>query len=323
MEEKKVFITGANGFIGNELIIRCIKNGYNVACLVREHSKPDESINNIRGKAKIFVGDLRDKNTLDMVMRDYNPNIIVHFGALSRVGYSFNHILETCYTNFIGTINLCLAAQKYATNLDKFLYASSVETYGQQDEYQKNMTPFKENMMLKPLSPYGVWKTNSEYFLKQQHICNGFPVVMVRQTNTYGDKYDPYCFIEQCIFQMLKNKDSVSFGNPEPYRAFLFIDDLVDMYIRFFEYGKDDVFGEVFNTGPPNALTIGELAEVIAKKLNWHGKINWYTRERRVGGEVYYLNAGNEKITKTIGWYPKISLNEGLDRTIKYWKEKI
>ena len=323
MNNERVFITGANGFIGNELVLRCVKEGYEVGGLVREHSKPDEAINKMRGKVKLFVGDIRDKLTLDGVMRDFNPHFIVHFCALSRVGYSFNHVLETCHTNFVGTVNMVLSAQKYASNLQKFFYASSVEVYGQQDEYQKMMKPLTEDLKLIPLSPYGVWKTSSEYFLKQQHICNSFPAIMIRQTNTYGDKYDPYCFIEYCISQMIKNPDAVSFGNPEPYRAFIYIDDLVDMYLHLFKYNDGNIFGEVFNTGPPNAVTIGELARIIAKKMNWNGKINWYTRERRVGGEVYYLNAGNDKITNMTGWKPKISLDEGLDKTISFWKNKL
>ena len=323
MNNERVFITGANGFIGNELVLRCVKEGYEVGGLVREHSKPDEAVNRMRGGVKLFVGDLRDKQNLDNIMRDFNPDFVVHFGALSRVGYSFNHVLETCHTNFVGTMNLVLSAQKHASNLCKFFYASSVEVYGQQDEYQKLMKPLVENMVIRPLSPYGVWKTCSEYFLRQQYMVNGFPVVMFRQTNTFGDKFDPYCFIEYCVSQMIKNPDVVSFGNPEPYRAFIFIDDLVDMYLHFFRYNDSNIFGEVFNTGPPNALSISDLAVLIAEKLDWHGKINWYTRERRVGGEVYYLNASNEKITRMTGWKPLVSLDEGLDKTIKFWQDKL
>ena len=92
--------------------------------------------------------------------------------------------------------------------------------------------------------------------------------------------------------------------------------------MTLFKDNNKELLGKSFTVGPPNAISIRDLAEMIAKKLNWKGKINWYTREIR-DGEIYYLNSTNDYITSLTGWKPKISLDEGLDRTIAYWKEKL
>jgi len=319
---KKVFITGISGFIGYELAERCIKEGYEVAGLVRQHPQQNKAIELLRGKAMLYEGDVTDATRIGNIMRDYNPDYIVHLAALTRVSYSFGHEQETFQTNAGGTINMVTMAQKYATNLEKFIFASSMETYGHKPVYHKNFEPFNENTTFGVGSPYAVWKIMGDYFVRQQQYANDFPGLALRQTNTYGRSFDDYFVVEAFVTAMLKNKHEVNFGNPEPVRNFMHINDLIDLYITLFKHKKDDIFGNSFTLGPPNGITIKELAEKIAEKLNWNGKINWYTREIR-DGEIYYLNSTNEYITRLTGWEPKISIDKGLDMTIDFWKTKL
>jgi len=322
MNGKKVLITGISGFIGERLAQRCVNEGYEVAGIVRQHPQENLAIKNLRGKVRLYEGDITDRTRLGNIIREFNPNYIVHFAALTRVSYSFGHEEETFETNAGGTVKLVGAARKYGTNLEKFIYASSMEAYGHQPQYHKEFKPFDENTNLGIGSPYGVWKVCGDYFVRQQHFANDFPGIVLRQTNTYGRVHDDYFVIEYFLTQMLKNKDVVNFGNPEPVRNFMHIDDLIDLYITLFKSENKEIMGKAFTVGPENGITIGKLAEMIAKKLNWKGKINWYTREIR-DGEIYYLNSTNKKITELTGWKPKISLSDGLDKTILYWKEKL
>lgn len=319
---EKVFVSGISGFIGSELANKCVKENYEVGGLIRQHPQFNEAVNNLRGKVKLYEGDLTDSTTIKNIIRDFQPDYIAHLGALTRVSYSFDHILETMQTNLGGTINMVLAAEKYAYNLKKFIFASSVETYGQQELFMKQCKPLDEKCIQHAGSPYGVWKIAGEYFVKQQYYANDFPGICLRQTNTYGRKYDDYFVLEQFVTQMLKNPKEVNFGSPKPVRAFLHINDLVDLYLALFKSNKKKLFGESFTIGPANGITIEKLAHMIAKKLNWKGKINWYTREIR-HGEIFYLNTDNKKITQLTGWKPKIMLDEGLDMVIDYWKKRL
>ena len=186
----------------------------------------------------------------------------------------------------------------------------------------KGNIPMDEKTPQKAGSPYAVWKIAAEHFVKQQHYANDFPGLALRQTNTYGRVYDDYFVVEAFITQMLQNKKVVNFGHPKPIRAFLHIEDLTDLYIELFKCKNKDILGESFTIGPANGITIGKLAEMIAEKLNWKGKINWYTREIR-SGEIFYLNTNNKKVTEMTGWEPKIGIYKGLNMAIAYWKEKL
>lgn len=321
MNKEKVFVTGASGFIGSNLCERCVKEGYDVAGLVRQHPQENLAIKNLRGKIQLYEGDITDRTRMGNIIREFNPNYIVHFAALTRVSYSFGHEEETFETNAGGTVKLVGVARKYGTNLKKFIFSSSMEAYGHQPEYQKEFKPFDENTMLGVGSPYGVWKICGDYFVRQQHYANDFPGIVLRQTNTFGRRHDNYFVAEYFLTQMLKNPDVVNFGNPKPVRNFMYIDDLIDLYITLFKSDNPDIFGKAFTIGPPNGITIGELANMIAEKLDWHGKINWNTRELR-DGEIYYLNSNNKKITELTGWKPKVTLSEGLDKIISHWKKK-
>ena len=319
---EKVFITGISGFIGEELAHKCLKNGYEVGGLIRQHPQPNKAIEGLRGKVHLYEGDVTDRTSIGNILRDFNPDYIVHLAALTRVSYSFGHEDETFRVNAGGTVNMVMAAQKYATNLKKFVYASSMETYGHQPEMLKTMTPFDENTVMGLGSPYAVWKICGDYFVRQQHYANDFPGLCLRQTNTYGRKHDDYFVVEAFITDMLKNPNTVNFGNPEPIRNFMHIDDLTDLYIEIFKSNDPGIFGKSYTVGPPNGITIERLADIIKEKLNWKGKINWYTRETR-SGEIYYLNSNNKLITKYTGWKPKISIHDGLDKTIEFWKSKV
>lgn len=319
---KKILITGVSGFIGYELAERCLKEGYEVAGVIRQHPRQPETIERLRGRVHLYEGDVTDAVRIGNIMRDFNPSYIAHLAALTRVSYSFGHEQETFNVNAGGTVNMVSMARKYASNLEKFIFASSMEAYGHQPEYMKSYKPVDEETGFSVGSPYAVWKICSDFFVRQQHYANDFPGVVFRQTNTYGRKFDDYFVVEAFITAMLKNKTQVNFGNPEPIRNFLHISDLIDFYMTVFECGNPDILGQAYVTGPPNGITIGRLAEMIAEKLDWQGKINWYTREIR-DGEIYYLNSSNEKATEMTGWKPKISLDEGLDKSITYWREKL
>ena len=119
---------------------------------------------------------------------------------------------------------------------------------------------------------------------------------------------------------MMTRKD-VEFGYEEPYRNFIYITDLLDAWEAVINQ-PEKAHGQIFCLGPDNAINIGKLAEVIASKLGFTGEIHW-DRKRNRPGEIMLLNSTNKKITDTLGWAPKVSLDDGLDLTIATWREII
>lgn len=313
----RVFVTGASGFIGSYLAERLLKERHSVAVFVRQTNRMNfPAFNALAGRVQTYYGSLADALSVNRAIADFRPEAICHLGAISPVAYSFEHPDEVTHTNYLGTVYLAEAALRYCENLKKFLYASSMETYG----FQSKREPFIETDESHPACPYAVAKVAAEKYLQYLHYAHGFPAVSFRQTNAYGRKENDYFVVEAIITQMLKGA-VVNLGDPKPVRNFLFIDDLVELYVQMLR-ADVSVDGQVFNTGPANGLSIRELADKIKSRLGWQGQINWYTRPVRPG-EIFYLNSSGEKARKAIGWEPRVSLDDGLERTLGIWEKNL
>ena len=301
---KKILLTGSSGFIGKMLSER-IKNNYELQHL---------------------ESDLVNFESVQEEIQKKNPNIIIHLAAKTEVERSFYYPTNFSQVNYSGTVTL-IECSKKLENLENFIFSSTMETYGFQpisDEikelgYCKKHAPFNEDTKQNPNAPYAIAKLGCEYYLKYAGRAYDFPYTILRQTNTYGRIDNDFFVVEQIISQMLKSK-ICKLGYKTPYRNFIHIDDLLDLYevvIKNSEKSKK----EIFCIGPNNALRIDELAEKISKKLNWDGEIIWGTKPARPG-EIYYLNSSNDHVKKILGWEPKIDLDTGLDKTISALKQR-
>jgi nucleoside-diphosphate-sugar epimerase len=313
---KKVFLTGAGGFIGGYLAKRLLTDGYEVHGLAMEdshHAEEDSLVPHIQW----HYGNLIDFEKIGEILKEVNPNFIIHLAARTEVEKSFYDPIDFQLVNYNGTVNL-IEKSKDLPTLELFVFASTMETYGAVPK--EDWKAFDEKTIQYPNAPYAVAKVACEYYLKYAQRAYGFPFAAFRQTNSYGRHDNDFFVVEAIITQMLGNADEINLGYREPYRNFLFIDDLIDLYCTVLK-NVDLAKGEIFCTGPDNAIQISKLAEMIAQKLDWHGKINWGTRPKRAG-EIYYLNSTPEKAKRILGWEPQTALNDGLDATIKMWKEK-
>jgi len=313
----KIYITGVSGFIGSEAAKRFIAEGYEVIGLLRHSVRENQAIRDLQGNVEFVYGDLQDYDSLERTLEQTKPDIIYHLGALSPVNYSFDRPIEVSNVNYMGTVRLAEAARRVLPNLKKFIFASTMEVYGADQKKR----PFTEDLEPHPNCPYAVAKLASEKYLQYLHHAFGFPAIIFRQTNVYGRKENNFFVIEAIISRMLKNPKIIEMGSFEPVRNFIHIDDLIDLDMAVIQNHSPKLLGEVFNTGPDNGVTIGDLAVGIADIMGWKGKIKWNAVEVRPGkGEVWYLNSSNAKVTELLGWEPETTLQEGLKKTINYWK---
>lgn len=286
-----LLITGASGFIGQHL-----------AAEFSDHEVFQAGEHNMN---------LTDPAQVDEVVAEVQPEIVIHLAAKTEVAWSFNDYLNVSNVNYLGTVALAEANRRLNPNLRLFIMASTMETYG----HQEQRTPFTEATPQKPAAPYAVAKVACEQYLAYMDYAYGFPYTILRQTNTYGRSDNDFFVVERIITQMLRGSIA-QLGDPDPYRNFLHISDLVALYRRVVE---EKPLGETFVTGPDNAVTIEELAEQIRKIIGWDGVIEWHTQPKRPG-EIYYLNSKPDKARKLLGWTPKVGLEEGLRRTVELWR---
>lgn len=299
----RIFITGADGFIGQHMVER----------LQAEH------------ELEFLKHDLRDHDKVGFQIRQFDPEVIVHLAARTEVQDSFYEQITFSEINYVGTVNLIEVAANLP-NLKNFVFASTMEVYGWQpisdlikEGKEESIIAFTETTPPNPNAPYAVAKYACEKYLEYAHRSYGLPFTAIRQTNAYGRKDNNFFVTEQIIHQMLTNKKEINLGYGEPYRNFIYIDDLLDAWQAVIE-NPDKCQGEIFCIGPDNAIKIKDYVKLIASKIGWDGHVNWNTKPPRPG-EIYLLNSTNHKITTRLGWAPKVGLNEGLDRTIATWKE--
>ena len=303
----KLLLTGSSGFIGQHLTPDLEKNFelYHLQSNLLEYQKVIDEVTQI------------------------SPDIIVHLAARTEVEQSFYEQTVFSEINYVGTINLIEAAYK-VKNLKNFVFASTMEVYGWQpisDEVKINGKPanpisFDESTLPNPNAPYAIAKFGCEKYLEYANRCLGVPFTALRQTNCYGRKDNDFFVTEQIISQMLKNPNEINLGYSEPFRNFIFIEDMLNVWNTVIQNPDKCNDGKIFTLGPDNPIKIKDYANKIAEKIGWNGKINWNTKPARPG-EIYWLNSNSNLVEKTLGWKPKTTLDDGLDHTIDIWKKKI
>lgn len=303
----KILLTGASGFIGQHILPKLKNNGHIVHCL---------------------DSDLREYKKVEQEVLDQDPEIIIHLAARTEVEKSFYEPMTFGEVNYLGTVNLINVAVKLK-NLKNFMFASTMEVYGWQpvsDEIRDGNVPetipaFDENTDPNPNAPYAVAKYACEKYLKYARRSLGLPFCALRQTNTYGRTDNDFFVVEQIIRQMLTGPE-VYLGYEKPYRNFLFINDLIDLWVHLVENCEKINQGEIFTIGPNNPIRIGDLTQKIATMIGWSGNIHWNSKPIRPG-EIYLLNSNHDLITARTGWFPKTNLDDGLRKTIEIWKNKV
>lgn len=303
----KIFITGSSGFIGQHLVP-----------LLRQQHEIIELQSDLRNHAAVVN---------ELVAAD--PDVIVHLAARTEVEKSFYEQVTFSEINYVGSVNLIDAACRLR-NLKNFVFASTMEVYGWQpisDEVRDHGQPrvllaFDEHTTPNPNAPYAVAKLAVEKYLEYAHRSLNLPFTAIRQTNSYGRSDNDFFVTEQIITQMLKNANEINLGYAEPFRNFIWIDDLLEAWKRVIENPDLCNQGRIYTVGPDRPIRISDYAHKIANMLDWHGHINWNTKPKRPG-EIYWLNSGNQAISQDLGWAPKIDLDTGLAKTIDIWRRLI
>jgi nucleoside-diphosphate-sugar epimerase len=302
-------MTGTNGFIGSVLSEKLVERNHEVYGLCRNVT--DRQIR-LRGVYPIF-GDITDAPFINKIVSDLQPDVVVHLAAPSSVAYSHEHVLENLRTTCEGTINLQKACLQNS-NLWKFIFAGTSEEYGNQSIF-----PISESAPLLGNQPYSIAKIYADQYLHYCKASLGFPSIIVRPFNTYG-RTKNFTFVTEKIISQMLSGNKIYLGLLEPTRDLLYVEDHIDGYIKAIESSNDEIFKcRAINlcTGVEN--TIGMLLNKISKILNWKGEVILNVQVRPT--EVYRLLGDYSLAYETLGWYPKVRLEEGLKLTINKIKE--
>ena len=257
-KNKKVLVTGADGFIGSHLAERLVELGANVRALVYYNSFNswgwlDSLPKEIQDKMEIVQGDIRDVFNMRSIMK--NIDIVFHLAALIAIPYSYISPVSYVKTNVEGTLNVMQAAND--VKVEKIITTSTSETYG-----TALYVPIDENHPLQGQSPYSASKVGADMIAESFYCSFNLPVAIARPFNTYGPRQSARAVIPTIISQVIKN-EKVHLGAISPTRDFVFVKDTVEGFIAIAE--SDKSLGEIINIGTGVETSIGELFETIKK----------------------------------------------------------
>jgi len=319
----RALITGVSGFIGSHLATKLVEDGCEVYGLTRRvASRNLEMLADILRDIVLVSGDVSDYVSVRNAIRAVNPDVIFHLAALSPVRDSFERPFEYQQANYIGTMNVAhsmLELQDPQTR--KLIAASTAEVYG----IQAN-EPLREELPLRPSSPYAVSKAAGDLYLRMMFRSFDLNGTVLRPTNSYGRKFDTSFMIEYLVTQMLKGQ-KIYVGSPDSVRDYMYVDDHVNGYLLAME--KAQARGQVYNVGTMVGVSNRELALMIAEKIGFDKKnivLGSYPPSypyRPLISDQPSIVLDSTKIRKELGWAPKTSLTEGLDRVIDYFRQRV
>lgn len=312
MSNTRVLVTGAGGFIGSHLTERLARRGNLVRAFVRYNSRADFGLlhllpDKVLSEVEVVQGDLRDADAVRMAMQDCS--VVFHLGALIAIPYSYKHYREVVDTNIMGMLNVLSAARQHG--VERLVHTSSSEVYG-----TAQYAPIDENHPLQGQSPYSASKIGADKLVESFSLSFELPVVTVRPFNTYGPRQSARAVIPTIISQALTS-DVIRLGDLSPQRDFLFVEDTVDGMIRASEIS--DIEGATINLGTGKAISIGDLATLVADVMSKtvHISVDEH-RLRPPKSEVRKLRADNRLAKELLNWSPQVSLREGLQRTVEW-----
>jgi dTDP-glucose 4,6-dehydratase len=319
----KVVITGISGFIGSNLAKRLVELGYHVFGVIRPCANRSlELIKDILDDIVLLGADITDFFSISNALKTVDPDYVCHLAALTPVRLSFEKPFEYERTNYLGTMNIVhaiLELPDYETR--KLVFASTPEVYG----FHTNGKPLSEDASLNPTSPYAVSKAAADMYVRMASCVYNLNAVIIRPANTYGRAFEKGFMVEYLVTSMLK-KERVYIGAPESIREYQYVDDHVNAYIQAIKRGKK---GEVYNIGTGEGIENRHLAERIAQKVGYDvdklvlGSYPPKYPLRPIASDQPYIILDSAKAKQQLDWSPRVSLDEGLEKTINHWKSKL
>ncbi|OIN96935.1 LPS biosynthesis protein WbpP [Candidatus Desantisbacteria bacterium CG1_02_38_46] len=306
----RVLVTGGAGFIGSHIVEELVRRGDEVRVLDNFATGKRENIAAVLDKIELIEGDLRNMEAVNKAV--YGVEYVLHQGAIPSVPRSIADPITTNEVNAVGTLNVLVAARD--ASVKRVVYASSSSVYGEAKTRIK-----KENMAPNPLSPYALSKLTGEYYSRIFYSIYGLETIILRYFNVFGPRQDPLsqysAAIPKFITLMIQGKQPTIFGDGRQTRDFTYVQNVVQANLS--SLVAPGAAGQVCNIACGRKIELNRVIELLNKTLEVK-ILPVYTSPR--SGDIKYSLADISNAKKFLGYNPKISFEEGLKKTVEYFR---
>jgi UDP-glucose 4-epimerase len=309
----KYLVTGAAGFIGSSLVRALVERGESVRGIDNFATGKRENIADLKGKLDFREASILDEAALADAVS--GVDYVFHEAALPSVPKSVAEPKLTNATNVDGTLNVLLAARD--AKVKRVIYAASSSAYGDSE-----VLPKQEGMIARPISPYAVQKLAGEHYMQTFAAVYGLETVSLRYFNVFGPRQDANsqysAVLAKFITQMSRNESPTIFGDGEQSRDFTFIDNVVKGNLLAASAPAAEVSGRLFNVATGTRITLNQTYKLLQEIIGFKGPAN-YVAPRL--GDVKHSLADITSAKNHLGYTPHVSFEEGLRRTVDWYRE--
>lgn len=307
----RVLITGIAGFIGSAIAHECATRGYEICGIDNLTTGSIDNIADIE-EIEFYRGSLTNRRLLRTVCA--GVDIVFHQAALASVAGSIEDPASSHITNLDGTLNLLLEAQK--EGVKRVVYASSSAVYG-----DSTALPKSERMLPEPISPYAVQKLSGEYYMRCFARIHGMETVCLRYFNVFGPRQSAHSsysgVLARFITSMLAGVVPEIYGNGTQSRDFVYVDDVVEANMRAALADSAKASGGVFNIARGQRHALLEIYAILSEYLHFSGGPEF--RPARPG-DILHSEADISRAREELGYEPRVSFRDGLERTIEWYR---
>jgi CDP-glucose 4,6-dehydratase len=314
--DRPTFVTGGTGLVGGWLTQRLVEEGASVVCLVRDWVPRSTLLSGeLTSKVTIVRGDVRDQAALERMLGEYEIDTVLHLAAQTIVPIANRNPVSTFESNIGGTWSL-LEACRRSPAVKQIVYASSDKAYGESDTL-----PYDESTPLRGSHPYDVSKSCGDLIAQSYAKSYGLPVAITRCGNFYGGgDLNWNRIVPGTIRSVLRGERPVIRSDGTLIRDYFYVEDGAAAYMLLAERlaGDAALRGEAFNFSNELQLTVRQIVEAI---LGLMGKKPDFEVRDEATNEIPHQYLSAKRAREQLGWHPLFSLDEGLKRTIEWYRQ--
>jgi len=306
----RILVTGGAGFIGSHIVDHCIAAGHEVAVVDNLWEEGGGKKENLDPQARFFRADITDEATLQAIFDEIRPEVVSHQAAQHSVAISTKNPRLDATVNVLGLLNVLSNCTRVGTR--KLIFASSGATYG-----TPAWLPVDEEVPQQPESPYGITKMIAEHYLRYWQAAHGLAYTALRYGNVYGPRQDPNgeAGVIAIFAKRFLNQEPVRIDwDGEQKKDYVYVEDVARANLLALEQGEN----EICCIGTGRAASVNELYQALATITGYHPEI---VRAPKRPGDIYLTYFDCRKAGQILGWKPEISLEEGIEKTVAFFRK--